>query len=172
MPPMKVAALPLNTTQGTSAALGRQIVNFVCETVRIATGADINSVSYITHVNEDDGARAAFVNVADSMAEPDWLRKLFQESDVDWVSDGLLDKSEDGNFLLKWRFTPRNDEAESPVQDFNFGTDGLFPVLHGLVKEMAGKARQPSLRSIPANRWISGPRIRRSSWFSLKATTR
>jgi len=137
---MKVAALPLNTIQGSNAAIGRQIVNFVCDTVRVATGAEVNAVSYIARVAEDDGARGAYVNVSDDLVDPNWIRNLFSETDVDWVSDGLLSRAEDGDFHIKWRFTPRNEESAAPVEEFNFPIGGLFQVLHGLVKEMASKA--------------------------------
>jgi Flp pilus assembly protein TadD len=138
---MKVAALPLNTTQGTSAALGRQFVNFVCETVRIATGAEINSVSYLTQIPDEGGTRSAFVNVADTLAETAWIRQLFEQSEVDWVSDGLLSQTEDGKFSLTWRFTARAEDSEPTVKVVDFESDKLFDVLHGLIVDMAAAAQ-------------------------------
>ena len=137
---MKVAALPLNTNKGTNAALGRQFVSFVCETVRAATGAEINAVSFLTQVEEEGGLRSVYVNVSEGMTELDVLTRVFNESEVDWVSDGLLGTTEDGAFNIKWRFTQRHAEGDAPIEEFTCRPEDLFGVLHRLVKEMAAKA--------------------------------
>jgi tetratricopeptide (TPR) repeat protein len=133
---MKVAVLPFNAAEGTPPALGRQFSNFACDTIRAATQADINPVSFLAQIEGDDGPRAAYVNIADSLLDQQWISEMFQQSQVDVIMDGLL-KKDGENFDLTVRFH-RNGQAEpAETHEHKFTSADLFKHLHGLVKDLA-----------------------------------
>ncbi|MBX3118205.1 MAG: tetratricopeptide repeat protein [Fimbriimonadaceae bacterium] len=132
----KVATLPFNAAEGTKPALGRQFSNFAGETVRMATGADINPVSFLTQIEEGEGGRAAFVNIADSLLERDWINQLFEQSGVDIAMDGLL--QQDGEkFNLTIRFHSKEQEEPIYSETDTFLKPGVFTVLQKLVDNLA-----------------------------------
>lgn len=139
---MKVATLPFNAADGASPALGRQFSNFVAETIRAATEADINPVSFLAQVEDEDGPRAAFVNIADQLLDAQWLGQMFEQSGVDMIMDGLL-KREGDSFDLTVRFNKRGEEQPIKTLDLKFASADLFKTLHGLVKELASQAAIP-----------------------------
>lgn len=132
----KVATLPFNAAEGTRPALGRQFSNFAGETVRMATGADINPVSFLTQIEDGEGGRAAFVNIADSLLEREWLNQLFEQSGVDIAMDGLLRQDGD-NFSLTIRFHSKDSEAPVYDETDTFLKAGVFSVLQKLVDNLA-----------------------------------
>ena len=138
---MKLAVLPFNAAEGTPPALGRQFANFACDTIRAATGADFNPVSYLAEIDDVDGKRAAYVNLADTLLEPDWIKQLFEQSEADGAMDGLLKITGEGEepkqIELTVRFHKRGEEEPASSEVWNFGLDGLFAHLHRLVKELA-----------------------------------
>ncbi len=134
---MKVAVLPFNAAEGTRPALGRQFANFACDTLRVATGTeDINTVSFLTQIEDDDGPRAAFVNVADTLLAPEWIQQMFDQSDVAAIMDGMLSQK-NGSFELTLRFHKRDEEKPILDETIPFPQDKVFGVLHRLVKELA-----------------------------------
>ncbi len=137
--PMKVAVLPFNAVEGTQPAFGRQFSNFVGETIRAATQADINPVSFLAQIDDTDGPRAAFVNIADTLLDAQWLQQMFEQSQVDIIMDGLVERNETG-FDLTVRFHRSGQEQPSRVLDLKFADSDLFDTLHGIVKELAGEA--------------------------------
>ena len=106
---MKVAVLPLMPNQGTPAFLGRQFSNFASEQIRLATDAEVNSVSYLTQVNEEDGPRIGFINFADMKLEKPQIKELFEQSGVDVLVEGNIASTEDG-FDMDVRFHHNGDE--------------------------------------------------------------
>lgn len=132
----KVATLPFNAAEGTKPALGRQFSNFAGETVRMATGADINPVSFLTQIEGGEEGRAAFVNIADSLLERDWINQLFEQSGVDIAMDGLL-KQEGDKFDLTIRFHSKDDEEPIYSETDTFLKPGVFSVLQKLVDNLA-----------------------------------
>lgn len=137
---MKVAALPFNAAEGTAPALGRQFSNFACDTIRAAVQADINPVSFLAQIESEDGPRAAFVNVADTLLDAEWIGKMFEDSDVEVVMDGLLKRSGD-DFDLTFRFHRRGGEGPYRVEEWKFPKAEVMSRLHGLVKILAEEAQ-------------------------------
>lgn len=136
---MKIAVLPFNVADGTQPALGRQFANFACDTLRAATDAEVNAVSFLAQLDGENEGRSAFVNVADTLFETDWLNQFFNEAQTDKVMDGLL-KQTDDNFDLTVRFHERGNPEPLGVKELHFTIDDIFKVLHGLVKDLAEQA--------------------------------
>ncbi len=132
----KVATLPFNAAEGTKPALGRQFSNFAGETVRMATGADINPVSFLTQIEDGEGGRAAFVNIADSLLEAEWIAQLFEQSGVDIAVDGLLRQDGD-KFELITRFHAKGESEPVHAETDTFLKAGVFSVLQKLVDNLA-----------------------------------
>lgn len=133
---MKIAVLPFNAADGTRPALGRQFSNFACDTLRAATDADVNSVSFLAQLDGENEGRAAFVNVADTLFEAEWITQFFNEAQTDKIMDGFL-KQTDDNFDLTVRFHERGNPDPVSIKDLHFTTDDIFKVLHRLVKDLA-----------------------------------
>lgn len=136
---MKVAALPYNSTEETSASLGRQMSLFISETVRSSTDADINPVSYIAQVDTDSGPRGALVNLTNTLADPEWIKQLFSDSEIELVSDGLLEKKEDGSYKLEIRYTVKEDTENAELVTYEFSEADLFATLHKMIKDYAAR---------------------------------
>lgn len=135
---MKVAVLPINAAEGTPPALGRQFSNFISDSIRAATEADLNPVSFLAQIEDVDGPRAAYVNIADSLLDAQWLEEMFKQSGVDLIFDGLL-KQDGDNFDLTARFH-RNDGTEPVVRELKFTTPEVFPTLQTLLRDFAANA--------------------------------
>ncbi len=133
---LKVAVLPLNAGEGVKPQIGRQISAFVADQLRSNTEADIQSVSFLTQVEQDGVARTAFVNISDGMVDPDQLKDLFAQSGVDMAMDGVARQS-DGNLELSVRFTSKDDLECGEVINYPFGPSEVFGVLHTLVKKLS-----------------------------------
>jgi tetratricopeptide (TPR) repeat protein len=137
---MKVAVLPLMPSQGTPAYLGRQIAGFIGDQVRAATGAEINSISYLTQIEDEDGTtRVGFVNFADTFLEPQQIQELFEQTGVDLMMDGQVGQTDSGDFKLIIRYH-RTGGAEPKVDERSFGKAELFSNLHALIKQFAQEA--------------------------------
>ncbi len=101
---MKVAVLPFNASEGTKAAYGRQFAAFAAEQLRAHAQADINAVSYLTQIQEQDGTtRMAFVNIGNGLLPYEQLQDLFTQAQVELVMDGALTQTDD-QFELTVRF--------------------------------------------------------------------
>jgi hypothetical protein len=100
---MKVAVLPFNAAEGTKPAYGRQFAAFVAEQLRAHAAAEINSVSYLTQVEQEGQMRTAYVNISDGLLPFDQLEPLFGQAEVELVQDGFLEET-DGNFTLTVRY--------------------------------------------------------------------
>lgn len=147
IPFMKLAVLPFNAVEGTPPSLGRQFSNFACDTLRAATGADLNPVSYLAEIDDADGKRAAYVNIADTLLDAQWIKQLFEQSEAEGAMDGLLkvtggeakegEEATPKTIELTLRFHKRDQEAPVFDETWTFGVDGLFTHLHKLVKELA-----------------------------------
>jgi Flp pilus assembly protein TadD len=116
------------------------MATFICETVRTTTGADINPVSYVAQIEGEGGPRGAFVNVSNTLAEVEWLQQLFEQSEIDLVTDGLLHRNEDGTFKLDIRYSTKGDASNSETTTYEFDNAKLYPTLHTLIKLLASKA--------------------------------
>ena len=137
---LKVAVLPLNAGEGTKPQIGRQVSAFVADQLRSNTEADIQSVSFLTQVEQDGVARTAFVNISDGMLDPDQLKDLFTQSQVDVSMDGLVTMS-GSDLELSIRFTKKDDLNSGEVITYPFGPSQVFDVLHKLVKKIADEAQ-------------------------------
>jgi tetratricopeptide (TPR) repeat protein len=139
---MKVAVLPLMPTQGTPAYLGRQFAGFVGDQVRAATDAEINTISYLTQIQDEDGnVRVGFVNFADSFLEDAQIKELFEQTGVDLMMDGQIGQTDD-TFQGTIRFH-RNSGDAPKIEELSFNKSEIFTVLHGLVKRLASEAELP-----------------------------
>jgi tetratricopeptide (TPR) repeat protein len=136
---MKVAVLPFNVAEGTKPAYGRQFANFAAETVRAATGADIQSVSYMAQVQEDGGLRTAHVNMGAVVLEREAMNPIFKEGGVDRIMHGLLSE-QNGQFLLKVRIEAVDEEAPLLDEDHSFSEAEAIEELHRLMLLLAAHA--------------------------------
>ena len=143
---MRIAVLPFNASEGTKPALGRQFSAFASEQLRAHAEAEINTVSFLTQVEEEGGTRMAFVNIADQMLPYDQLKDLFNQADVDLVMDGMV-KEVDGVFELTTRFSVRDSETPKFEETITFPRADIFKSLHWLVKKLAenGEIALPEL---------------------------
>ncbi|HRK20933.1 MAG TPA: tetratricopeptide repeat protein [Fimbriimonadaceae bacterium] len=134
---MKLAVLPFNAVEGTPPALGRQFSNFACDTIRVATGADFNPVSFLAEIDDTDGKRAAYVNISDTLLDKQWIDQLFEQSEADGAMDGLVKVPAEGQIELTVRFHKKDGEAPVFDETWTFAEAELFTHLHRLVKELA-----------------------------------
>lgn len=137
---MKVAVLPFNAAEGTKPAYGRQFSAFASEQLRAHAEADINTVSFLTQIQEDGETRMAFVNIADELLPYEQLSDLFGQAEVDLVMDGML-KDTDGTFELTVRFHEKDNETPVDQEVLTFGREEIFDKLHWLVKKLADRAQ-------------------------------
>ena len=137
---MKVAVLPFNATEGTKAAYGRQFSAFAAEQLRVHAQADINAVSYLTQIQEQDGTtRMAFVNIGNGLLPYEQLKDLFNQAEVELVMDGALTQTEE-NFELTLRFFKKDNEQPAFEETTTFPVSDLFGKLHWIVKTLADQA--------------------------------
>jgi len=139
---MKVAVLPFNAAEGTKPAYGRQFAAFAGEQLRNHAEAEINGVSYLTQVQEEEGVRMAFVNISDGLLPYEQLRDLFEQADVELVMDGMLAES-DGKFDLTVRFHAKDNPEPVHQEEIRFGDAEIFTTLHHLVKVLAAQGQVP-----------------------------
>ena len=136
---MRVAVLPFNAAEGAKPQLGRQISAFIGEQLRSHAQADIQTVSFLTQVEQEGSLRTAFVNIGDAMLEPEQLKDLFDQSEADLSLDGMLRQS-DGEIDLTVRFTHKASTEGGITENFKFKHAEIFTVLHTLVKKLADEA--------------------------------
>lgn len=116
--------------------MGRQFASYAAETLRAATDADIQSISYLARTEENGVARQSYVNIADTLVEYDFLANLFKEASAEKVMDGLLDARDD-RFHLTVRFN--SSESTEPIEQYDrdFKAPELFGVLREIVEHLA-----------------------------------
>src|SRR5579859_303956 len=136
---MKVAVLPFNVAEGTQPALGRQISALAAETVRTATGADVQSISYLTQIQDEGVTRAAHVNMGNSIMEHEFFVPLFKEAGADRVMHGLLQIDGD-QFSLHLRIEAKDSESPCLDQQITFTKGEIFSELFKLTKVLADQA--------------------------------
>jgi tetratricopeptide (TPR) repeat protein len=138
---MKVAVLPFSTPEGTKFGYGRQFPAFAAEQLRAHAGAEINSVSYLTQIQEPDGAtRMKFVNLGDQLLPFEQLKDLFQQADVELVMDGALRQTDD-TFDMTVRFFEKGNPDPVDQETIAFQKADIFVQLHRLVKRLADFAQ-------------------------------
>lgn len=130
--------LPFNAAEGTKPAFGRQMAAFAAEQLRAHADADINVVSFLTQIEDQEGPRTAYVNISDELLPYDQLKDLFEQAEVDLVMDGYLAETE-GEFKLIIRFHTKASEIPSWQEEHIFKADGVFAILHGVVKVLAAQ---------------------------------
>jgi tetratricopeptide (TPR) repeat protein len=135
---LKVAVLPFNAGEGAKPQLGRQLSSFVADQLRSNAEADIQTVSFLTQIEQEGVQRTAFVNISDTLLDAEQLTDLFGQSGVDVAMDGMIKGSEKG-YELTVRFSNQSSEATTDVHDF--ATSEVFEVLHKLVKKLADQAQ-------------------------------
>lgn len=126
-------------TQGTPPFLGRQLSAFVSDQLRAATDAEINSVTYLTQIQEEDGPRIGFINFPETVLASDQIKEIFEQSGVDVVVDGTVTSTADG-FDLHVRFHRNGEDAPRKVEDWKVSRDEIFSLLHRLIKTTAAEA--------------------------------
>jgi len=138
---MKVAVLPFNAAEGTKPAHGRQFAGFAGEQLRAHAQADINTVSYLTQIQEQDGTtRMAFVNIGDSLLPFEQLKELFDQADVELIMDGTLKQTGD-SFEMVIRFHEKGNDQPVFLETRSFELGDIFTNLHGLIKLLAEKGQ-------------------------------
>jgi len=137
---LKVAVLPLNAGEGTKPQIGRQISAFVADQLRSNTEADIQSVSFLTQVDQDGVQRTAFVNISDGLIEAGQLKDLFDQSGVDLSMDGTVKETEKG-YELTVRYTHKDNIEGGEVVVHDFAVAETFSVITTLIKKLASEAK-------------------------------
>lgn len=137
---MKVAVLPFNAAEGTKPAYGRQFSAFAAEQLRAHAGADINSVSYLTQVEQEGQVRTAYVNISDGLLPFDQLEPLFEQAEVQIVQDGFLEET-DGQFKLTLRYHEQGNETPIAQDEWTFARADIFSTLTTLIAKLADKAQ-------------------------------
>lgn len=133
---MRVAVLPFNAADDVKPAYGRQFAAFVAEQLRVRAEADVNVVSLLTQMPDEQGVnRVVYVNLGGEFLAYEQLKDLFQQ-DVNLVMDGLL-KEEEGKFALTVRF--HGPDSEQPVAEdtLTYPREEVFALLDALVKKLA-----------------------------------
>ncbi|MBS1716497.1 MAG: hypothetical protein JSS72_02050 [Armatimonadetes bacterium] len=131
---MKLAVLPFNAASGTKDSLARQIPNFATDVVRAHTGAEIHSVSYLQQFEDEGVRRAAFVNMADTLLEREWLEDLFKQGNVENIIDGLLTVDADlENFELRVRCHSKDETAPVWDEHWKFPVSEFFEHMRKLI---------------------------------------
>ncbi len=116
---MKIAVLPFNAGPGAKPAFGRQLANFLVDTVRSATEAELNAVNYLAQIEQDGQQKAAFVNVSDNLVEYDFIKPLFEQAEAQKVMDGVVRQDGD-NYEVVVRFHDSTSEQPIYEKTFNF----------------------------------------------------
>jgi tetratricopeptide (TPR) repeat protein len=138
---MRIAVLPFNAAEGTKPELGRQFAAFAGEQLRTHAGAEINTVSYLTQVDQGDGQpRMQFVNLGDELLPSDQFKDLFEQAQVELVQDGLLKQVGD-HFTMTVRFHEKDNPEPIGQETLEFDKSEVFTALHTLVKLLADKAQ-------------------------------
>ena len=137
---MKVAVLPLMPAQGTPAYLGRQISNFASEQIRLGTDAEVNSVSYLTQINEEDGPKIGFINFAEMKLDKPQINELFEQSGVDVLVEGNVTANESG-FDIDVRFHHSGEDGPRRSESWKVSREEIFQVLHRFIKTIAEEAQ-------------------------------
>ncbi len=138
---MRIAVLPFNATEGTKPAYGRQFAAFASEQLRAHTDADVNVVSYLTQIPDEEGqTRMAFVNLADGLLPYEQLTELFEQAEVDEVMDGTLQLKED-EFEQTVRFHAKDNPDPVFQETITYPKGDLFLQLHRLVRNLADRAQ-------------------------------
>ena len=136
---MKIAVLPFNAGPGAKPAFGRQLANFLVDTVRSATEADLNAVNYLAQIEQDGRQRAAFVNVADTLVEYEFIKPLFEQAEAEKVMDGVVRQDGD-NYEVVLRFHDSTNEQPIIERTFNFKPNDVFGPVNDMIKELATQA--------------------------------
>ena len=139
---MTIAVLPLNAAEGAKPQLGRQISAFVGEQLRAHAEAEVQSISYLTQIEQQGQMRTAFVNLSDGMLETEQLDDLFQQTGVDLAMDGMLKttgEGDDARHEVTIRFT-RKENRKAEEETHAFSDAEIFTTLHMLVKRLAERA--------------------------------
>lgn len=133
---MRIAVLPFNAAEGTKQAFGRQFAAFVGDQVRTATGADINTVSFLAQIDQGDGERVGFVNIGEGFLEGGQLQEMIQQTDVGLLVDGSVAQEGDA-FDVTVRFHKPGVPEPVEVDEYKFTETDIFKILHTMVKKLA-----------------------------------
>jgi tetratricopeptide (TPR) repeat protein len=131
----KLAFLPFNVAEPVRPALGRQLCNFLAETLKVQPEVETNFVSYLAQVGTPDEPRQAFVNISDTLNPPDFVEQMLSQSGADLVVDGALKPTEKG-YSLTMRVS-KPGVVGSQVSEREFGTDEVFETLRWLVRQVS-----------------------------------
>lgn len=127
-------------TQGTPAYLGRQFSNFASEQIRLGTDAEVNSVSYLTQINEESGPKVGFINFADMKLEDNQIKEILEQSGADVLVEGNMAATDSG-FDLDVRFHHNGEEGPRRSENWKVSREEVFQVLHRLIKTIAEEAQ-------------------------------
>lgn len=133
---MRIAVLPFNAGPGAKPGLGRQIANFLADTMRSVGDLEVNGVNLLAQIEQDGIQKAAFVNPADKLNDFEFIAPLFGEPGADKVLDGLLEEK-DGEYQLTARFFAKGSEEPAYQHTFTFNAAGIFKTLDHLIADFA-----------------------------------
>lgn len=147
---MKIVVLPFNAAEGTPPALGRQMANFIAEVVRGNSQAEVNAVSYLTQMEDGGQQRAMFVNLSNTLLEPEFIRDMFQRAEGELMMDGLIQRTDD-DIELTARLHKPGEENAFYSETWTFRPDGIFERIHGLILKLAAEAGETLPSEIVSN---------------------
>jgi tetratricopeptide (TPR) repeat protein len=136
---MRIAVLPFNAGPGAKPAFGRQLANFLVDTVRSATDAELNAVNYLAQIEQDGQPKAAFVNVADTLVEYDFIQPLFEQAEAQKVMDGVV-RQEGDNYEVVVRFHEAGNPQPIAEKTFHFKPAEVFGPLNEMIRDLADQA--------------------------------
>lgn len=136
---MRIAVLPFNAGPGAKPAFGRQLANFLVDTVRSATEAELNAVNYLAQIEQDGQQKAAFVNVSDNLVEYDFIKPLFDQAEAQKVMDGVVRQDGD-NYEVIVRFHDNTSEQPIYEKTYHFKPADVFGPVNEMIKTLAEQA--------------------------------
>lgn len=138
---MSIAVLPLNAGPNASPALARQIANFAAEIVRSTLGVEANAISYLIQLDGPQ-PRLAYVNASEEANEDQLVEQMFQQTESDFLFDGLLTVDEAGTKTVVARGFRKDDLTPIGTVNVSFTDADSLPALRQVIELLAGLGGQ------------------------------
>jgi tetratricopeptide (TPR) repeat protein len=130
-----IAFLPFNVGEPIRPALGRQLSQFLSEAYKVQPEVATNFVNYLAQVGTQEAPEAALVNFGSELNGADFINQVFEQSNADFVVDGVL-KPQGDEFALTFRLSSKKTVGQV-VADRQFAIPQIFATLRWMVSEVA-----------------------------------
>lgn len=118
----KIAFLPFNVSDSMQPALGRQVAHFLVELFKQSENIEPGIITTLSNVGSAEDPRRTFVHFGPTLNEPDFLQRLLEHLEPDYLIDGLIEE-QNGKNRVTLRIT--EPKLEVPVSFY-----GEFPHDH------------------------------------------